>query len=171
MTLVAQVVVTTLESGLVSVRIPDKPRQYCYLASEAPSSAVCLALEDAMRRVARAEVEAGDGFTVRVVFVNEAGEPLALPAPGLRPASGRGDLRANMAWLRENRRQYAHHWVALRDGELVAASVSESDLRAALAHRTDARELTVLYADSEVVDGPGDAAFAEMEAVADADDG
>lgn len=65
---------------------------------------------------------------------------------GLRPASGRGDLHANMAWVKENSAQYGGHWVALRDGELVAASsVSRTDLQAQLADRPDVRELTVLY--------------------------
>jgi hypothetical protein len=86
--------------GLVAIRLPDRRSVSHYYHDEAPSAAVCLALEAALRSVARYEVPSGDGFTVRVVFVNEAGEPLSPPGPG-----------------------------------------------------------------------PGDAAFAEMEAVADADDG
>ena len=173
---VVQVVYTPIRGGdgseLVAIRLPDRESVRHYLRGEAPSAAVCLALEAASRSVARAEVPSGDGFTVRVEFVNEVGEPIAVPADGLRPASGRGDLHANMAWVRDHRRQYARHWVALRDGELVvASSVSELALREQLANRTDARELTVLYVEPEVLDGPGDAAFAEMEAVADADDG
>ena len=96
---IVRVVVTAKDNnGLVSVGLPGKPMRH-YLSSEAPSSAVCLALEATIRSVARYEVESGDGFTLKVVFVNEAGEPY-------RP-----------------------------------------------------------------LDGPGDAAFAEMEAVADAEDG
>jgi hypothetical protein len=101
---VVQVVYTPILGGdgseLVAIRLPDRESVRHYLRGEAPSAAVCLALEAASRSVGRYEVPAADGFTVKVVFVNEAGEPLTPPDPG-----------------------------------------------------------------------PGDAAFAEMEAVADADDG
>lgn len=171
---VVQVVYTPIRGGdgsdLVAIRLPDRESVRHHLRSEAPSAAVCLALEAASRSVARDEVPSGDGFTVRVEFVNEAGEPIAAQAAGLRPATGRGDLHANMAWVRDHRHKYARHWVALRDGELVATSLLEANLRAVLANRTDTRELTVLYVGPEVLDGPGDAAFAEMEAIADADD-
>ncbi len=70
------------ENGVVKVGAFGSPRRSHYLAGEARSSAVCIALEAAARSVARYEVPSGDGYTLRVEFVNEAGEPLAPRSPG-----------------------------------------------------------------------------------------
>jgi len=82
---VVQVVYTPVRGGdgseLVAIRLPDRESVRHYLRGEAPSAAVCLALEAASRSVARDEVPSGDGFTVTVVFVNEAGEPLTPVEP------------------------------------------------------------------------------------------
>jgi hypothetical protein len=66
----------------VAVGIPGDPRRYYYCEDEAESSAACIALAGVIRQIARWELPAGDGFTVKVVFVNEAGEPLTPPGPG-----------------------------------------------------------------------------------------
>ena len=45
---------------------------------------------------------------------------LAPPVMTRRPASGRGDLHRNMAWVREHLAAHAGEWIALRDGTLLA---------------------------------------------------
>lgn len=86
MTHVVKVVYSPMRGGdgsaLVAIRLLDRESVRHYLRGEAPSAAVCLALEAASRSVARDEVPSGDGFTVKVVFVNEAGEPIAAPEMG-----------------------------------------------------------------------------------------
>jgi hypothetical protein len=44
------------------------------------------------------------------------------------PARGRGDIRANTAWIREHGAPYRGQWVALRDGALVRANKNRSVL-------------------------------------------
>ena len=167
---VVRVVVERGARNIVTIGMPGDLRRYHYRSDEADSSAVCLALERVIRDIARWEVPAGDGFTVRVDFVNERGEPLASPAPGLRPASGQGDLHANMQWLHDHGDQYAGQWVALRDGELVDSDRRRLELQDRIANHPMVREVTIIYVETPA-DEPGAAAFAEMEAVADADDG
>lgn len=85
MTHVVQVVYAPTRGGNGSELVAIKPLHGVpryYDPVEAPSAAVGLALEIASRRVGRGEVQAGDGFTVKVVFVNEDGAPLAPPEPG-----------------------------------------------------------------------------------------
>lgn len=80
---VVQVVYKPMKGGdgsdLVGIRLPGRESVRYYGRGEAPSAAVCLALEAASRSIARYEVPSGDGFTVRVEFVNEAGELLTPP--------------------------------------------------------------------------------------------
>lgn len=59
--------------GLVKIGMPGSARESYYYEEEAESAAVCVALESVLVRVGRGEIPATDGFTVRVVFVDEFG--------------------------------------------------------------------------------------------------
>ena len=60
-------VTPTNKPGLFAVR--SATRVSHYYDGEAQSSAVYVALEQVTRQIGRGEIEAGDGFTVRVEFV------------------------------------------------------------------------------------------------------
>lgn len=74
---VVRVVYQPGENGIVAIGHLGDARRSHHLTVEAPSAAVCLALEVAARQVARYEVSSGDGFSLRVVFVNESGAPVS----------------------------------------------------------------------------------------------
>lgn len=61
------------------------------------------------------------------------------------PASGRGDLHANQAWVEAHRTEYANEWVALRDGKLVSSAPSRGALHQQIVSRDDARDLLVVF--------------------------
>ncbi|HSN97240.1 MAG TPA: hypothetical protein VLS89_03045 [Candidatus Nanopelagicales bacterium] len=83
-------------------------------------------VEEARRRVAE-EIARGREEEVRVWA-----SLLAPPTAQTRPASGRGDVEANRAWLREHRHEHRGAWVALRDGQLVDSDRSLRELRSRL---------------------------------------
>lgn len=76
---------------------------------------------------------------------DEQAEGLMNAAAKIRPASGRGDLHMNMAWVTKHRAEYAEQWVALKDGELVDSAASRGLLQEQIAGRTDLRDLLVVF--------------------------
>lgn len=69
MTHVVRVRVTPLaDRRKKSVGLEDSTLERFYSNEVAASAAVCLALETVSRRVGRGEIEAGNGFTVKVEF-------------------------------------------------------------------------------------------------------
>lgn len=69
MTFVARVRLVSKKSEITSVQVEGSECIVHYLDDEAPAYAVCAALRHVMGRVARGELPAHDGFTVRIAFV------------------------------------------------------------------------------------------------------
>jgi hypothetical protein len=88
--------------GTAAIGLVGDARRSHHLTGEAPSAAVCLALEVAARQVARCEVSSGDGFSLRVVFVNESGEPIA-PKEDVREKLVAAAERVDRALYHEHR--------------------------------------------------------------------
>lgn len=66
---VAKIIVVPGVSGGPTM-IRSKTRDSHYGSDEAAPSAVCIALAETIQAIARRELAAGDGFTVRVQFVS-----------------------------------------------------------------------------------------------------
>jgi len=63
---------TPLREGITTINVEGSSVRIHHLDEEAESAAVCEALKTVIRRVARDEIEAGDGFTVKVVFQRDS---------------------------------------------------------------------------------------------------
>lgn len=79
---------------------------------------------EARRKVA-AMLKTGGGVTPWAAVL---AEPRTTPVP----ATGRGDFTRNSAWLREHRHEHRGHWVALRNGVLLATNANRAELIATL---------------------------------------
>ena len=98
-----------------------------------PDERIRALIEEGKMREAR-ELSKGSRWEARLA------PPVVTVAP---EASGAGDLRSNLRWLRAHEASHASRWVALKEGELVAESESHKGLVEDIADREDRAQLMV----------------------------
>ena len=64
-------------------------------------------------------------------------------ATGAAAASGRGDMPANLRWLREQGAGHVARWVAVKDGVLVASAETHTGLLDAIREHEDQASLLI----------------------------
>ena len=72
---VIRVNMTPMEHGVVAVNVEGSDSTRYYSTEEADDMAMCAALQITAERIARREIEAEDGFTVKVEFVYAEEKP------------------------------------------------------------------------------------------------